>query len=196
LPSQREWSDSAGRPYVPRSVYLVDSARTLERAQSDANPGGGWAISREAEIATEQRHVDRVYARVETLRAEAQRNQREGHRLARPRTPGSLVERDAMVYHAARRTRALDAEYEGLVFGRLDLTGGEIRHIGRLGLRDANQEPLVVDWRAPASAAFYQATPEDPMGVIRRRVIRCSGPTVLGGEGDLLDTRADTSGLP
>src|SRR5262249_50645223 len=98
--------------------------------------------------------------------------------MARARTPGSLVERDAMVFHAARRLRALDAEYEGLVFGRLDLTNGETRHIGRLGLRDTDQEPLVVDWRAPASAAFYQATPEDPMGVVRRRVIRCSGPTV------------------
>jgi DNA helicase IV len=113
--------------------------------------------------------------------------------VARARTPGSLVERDAMVYHAARRIRALDAEYEGLVFGRLDLTGGEVRHIGRLGLRDANQEPLVVDWRAPASAAFYQATPQDPMSVVRRRVIRCSGPTVLDVEDDLLDASADTT---
>ena len=93
--------------------------------------------TREAEIAREQRHVDRVYARVDDLRAEAERSQREGHRLARARTPGSLVERDAMVFHAARRMRALDAEYEGLVFGRLDLTDGEVRHIGRLGLRDA-----------------------------------------------------------
>src|SRR5215472_13763088 len=150
-------------------------------------------ITREAEIATEQRHVDRVYARVEALRAEAERRQRDGHRMARARTPGSLVERDAMVFHAARRLRALDAEYEGLVFGRLDLAGGETRHIGRLGLRDADQESLVVDWRAPASAAFYQATPEDTMGVVRRRVIRCSGPTVLDVEDDLLDASADTS---
>jgi DNA helicase IV len=152
-------------------------------------------ITRDAEIATEQRHVDRVYARVEALRAEAERRQREGHRMARARTPGSLVERDAMVFHAARRLRALDAEYEGLVFGRLDLTTGETRHIGRLGLRDTDQEPLVVDWRAPASAAFYQATPEDPMGVVRRRVIRCSGPTVLDVEDDLLDASADTSAV-
>ena len=92
----------------------------------------------QAEIAAEQRHVDRVYARVETLRAEAERTQREGYRLARRPTPGSLVERDAMVYHAARRLRALDAEYEGLVFGRLDLHDGETRHIGRLGLRDVD----------------------------------------------------------
>jgi hypothetical protein len=170
----------------------VKSARTLERA---VRAGERATITRESEIALEQRHVDRVYARVATLRAEAERFQREGHRLARARTPGSLVERDAMVYHAARRIRALDAQYEGLVFGRLDLADGEVRHIGRLGLRDVDGDPLVVDWRAPASAAFYQATPEDPMGVVRRRVIRCSGPTVLDVEDDLLDVEADTGAI-
>jgi UvrD-like helicase C-terminal domain/UvrD/REP helicase N-terminal domain len=147
-------------------------------------------LTRQAEIAKEQSHVDRVYSRVETLRAEAEQIHREGYRIARARTPGSLVERDAMVYHAARRLRALDAEYEGLVFGRLDLRDGEARHIGRLGLRDRDYEPLVIDWRAPGAAAFYQATPEDPMEVVRRRVIRCSGPRVLDVEDDLLDVTA------
>ena len=146
---------------------------------------------RHREIANEQRHVDRVYARVDTLRAEAERIHKEGHRLARARTPGSLVERDAMVYHAARRLRELDAEYEGLVFGRLDLREGEVRHVGRLGLRDTDYEPLVIDWRAPGAAAFYQATAEEPMGVVRRRVIRCSGPKVLDVEDDLLDVDAE-----
>lgn len=145
---------------------------------------------RQIEIAAEQRHVDRVYARVEALRAEAAVAQREGYRLARARTPGSLVERDAMVYHAARRLRALDAEYEGLVFGRLDLVGGEIRHIGRIGLRDLDYEPLVIDWRAPGAAPFYQATPEDPMEVVRRRVIQCQGRAVLDISDDLLSTEA------
>jgi len=143
--------------------------------------------TREAEIAKEQHHVDRVYARVEDLRAEAAQAHRQGHQMAHARTPGSLVERDAMVFHTARRLRALDAEYEGLVFGRLDLTDGEVRHIGRLGLRDAAYEPLVVDWRAPGAAAFYQATAEEPMGVRRRRVISCRGPKVLDVEDDLID---------
>lgn len=147
-------------------------------------------MTRQAEIAKEQLHVDRVYARVETLRAEAEQIHREGHRIARARTPGSLVERDAMVYHATRRLRALDAEYEGLVFGRLDLRNGEAHHIGRLGLRDLDYEPLVIDWRAPGAAAFYQATPENPMDVVRRRVIRCGGPRVLDVEDDLLDVDA------
>jgi DNA helicase IV len=155
-------------------------------------------VTRQAEIAAEQRHVDRVYARVETMRAEAERLHREGHRLAGGRTPGSLVERDAMVYHAAQRLRALDAEYEGLVFGRLDLTDTAqppaVRHIGRLGLRDVNQEPLVIDWRAPGAAPFYQATAEEPMDVVRRRVIRCAGAKVLDIEDDLLDVAAAEEG--
>jgi DNA helicase IV len=153
-------------------------------------------VTRQAEIAAEQSHVDRVYARVETMRAEAQRLQKEGHRLARSRTPGSLVERDAMVFHAAQRLRALDAEYEGLVFGRLDMVNTETRHIGRLGLRDLKQEPLVIDWRAPGAAPFYQATAEEPMEVVRRRVIRCSGPKVLDIEDDLLDVDAASGDGP
>src|SRR5262249_14868969 len=151
------WRTARTRAPSPGERRTYSCTRSSSRGVCD--------ITRESEIALEQRHVDRVYARVETLRAEAERSQQEGHRLARAGTPGSLVERDAMVYHAARRIRALDAEYEGLVFGRLDLSGGEVRHIGRLGLRDGDGEPLVVDWRAPASAPFYQATPEDPMGV-------------------------------
>ncbi|HEY7224169.1 MAG TPA: UvrD-helicase domain-containing protein [Micromonosporaceae bacterium] len=150
-------------------------------------------VTRESEIAAEQRYVDRVYARVEALRAQTQRLQREGHRMAGARTPGSLVERDAMVYHAAVRLRALDAQYEGLVFGRLDMRSGETRHIGRLGLRDEEHRPLVIDWRAPGAAPFYQATAEDPQGVVRRRVIRCTGPKVVDVEDDLLDVEAATS---
>ncbi len=162
----------------------------------ETTPGGDGESTRQAEIAREQRHVDKVYARLETVRAEAERARREGYALARARTPGSLVERDAMVYHAAQRLRALDAEYEGLVFGRLDLVDGEVRHVGRLGLRDEEHEPLVIDWRAPGAAPFYQATAEQPLGVARRRVIRSTGPTVLDVEDDLLDVAgAEAAGV-
>ncbi|WP_157501945.1 hypothetical protein, partial [Leucobacter celer] len=70
--------------------------------------------------------------------------------------------------------------HEGLVFGRLDLTDDEVRHIGRIGVRDADYEPLVIDWRARAAEPFYRATPSDPMGVVRRRVLRCRDEKVLG----------------
>ena len=142
------------------------------------------------EIAAEQQHVDRVYARLTELRRDASRAEKEGYRLAGVGTFGALVERDAMVFHAARRRHALDTEYEGLVFGRLDLDTRAVHYVGRMGIRDENSQPLVVDWRAPAAAAFYRATPADPMGVVRRRMIQSSRERVIGIEDDLLDPEA------
>jgi DNA helicase IV len=142
------------------------------------------------EIAAEQQHVDRVYVRLAELRRNASRAEKEGYQLAGVGTFGALVERDAMVFHAARRRLALDTEYEGLVFGRLDLNTGAVHHVGRMGIRDENSQPLVVDWRAPAAAAFYRATPADPLGVVRRRMIQSRGERVTGIEDDLLDPEA------
>jgi DNA helicase IV len=128
-----------------------------------------------------------VYARLEILKKETAEIEAAGYQMARAGNFAALVERDAMVFHAARRRRLLDAEHEGLVFGRLDLQGGEIRYVGRLGLRDEDARALVIDWRAPAAAPFYRATPVDPMGVVRRRMIQSSGETVTAVEDDLLD---------
>ena len=73
------------------------------------------------------------------------------------------------------------------MFGRLDHTDSEIRYIGRIGVRDADYEPLVIDWRARAAEPFYRATATDPMTVVRRRVLRCRNDVVIGIEDDLLD---------
>ncbi|MGW7645153.1 HelD family protein [Streptomyces bobili] len=64
-----------------------------------------------------------------------------------------------------------------LFFGRLDFaegTGGEhaglAHHIGRVRVSEHPAvPPLVVDWRAPVSRAFYQASARDPQGVAVRR---------------------------
>ena len=130
-----------------------------------------------AELALEQAHVDRVYAELEKASRRAADVEADG--LARGRTSRTgdvrdeemtgLFERDALVYAAARRRSMIDKQYEGLVFGRLDLgteqstaAEREVRYIGRLGVRDDDYEPLVVDWRAPAASAFYRATPVTP----------------------------------
>jgi len=153
------------------------------------------------EIAREQAHVDRVYAELEKASLRAADVEADG--LARGRTSRTgdvrdeemtgLFERDALVYAAARRRSTIEKQYEGLVFGRLDLgeegstsAQRDVRYIGRLGVRDDDYEPLVIDWRAPAASAFYRATPVDPMGVIRRRVLRCRGADVVGVEDDLM----------
>jgi DNA helicase IV len=147
------------------------------------------------EIAVEQEHVDRVYTRLAELRRDASRAEKEGYQLAGVGTFGALVERDAMVFHAARRRHALDTEYEGLVFGRLDLQTGATHYVGRMGIRDESSQPLVVDWRAPAAAAFYRATPAEPLGVVRRRMIQSSREKVTGIEDDLLDPEAAPPGM-
>ncbi|MEQ6899883.1 AAA family ATPase [Nocardioides sp. YIM 152588] len=144
----------------------------------------------EREIATEQGFVDRVYQQLERAGDVARELAREGHSRGRLGHEGGLVERDAMVFQAAKRMAQLDAAHEGLVFGRLDLSEDvdrEPRYIGRIGLRDDDHDSLLVDWRAPAAAVFYQATAATPQNVIRRRVLRADGRTVVGVEDELLD---------
>jgi DNA helicase IV len=154
------------------------------------------------EIEAEQAFVDRVYVQLERSATAAQALAREGIGRASLGHEGGLVERDAMVFQAARRIAQLDAAHEGLVFGRLDLReelDPEPRYVGRIGLRDENRDSLLIDWRAPAAAVFYQATAAEPEGVVRRRVLRSSGQRVEGVEDELLDAEAlesDSRDLP
>jgi DNA helicase IV len=152
--------------------------------------------TRQDEITAEQRHVDRVYARLTQLREEAKELRSAGYRRGQERHPGALFERDVMVFQASRMLRELETEHEGLVFGRLDKVAGQIQYVGRLGVRDPDFEPLVIDWRAPAAAAFYRATPENPMEVVRRRTIRSFGQRVLDLTDDLLMPDAAPDGMP
>ncbi|WP_254185317.1 HelD family protein [Nocardioides panacis] len=146
------------------------------------------------ELEHEQEFVDGVYEQLERSTKNAQELAREGHGRAHLGHEGGLVERDAMVFQAAKRIATLNAAHEGLVFGRLDLsTPGEApRYIGRIGLRDEDRDTLLIDWRAPAAAVFYQATAADPQGVVRRRVLRCAGAKVVAVEDDLLDSEIET----
>ncbi|MEO3891176.1 AAA family ATPase [Nonomuraea sp. B5E05] len=57
-----------------------------------------------------------------------------------------------------------DHEHEG----ESDDLPGTI-YVGRRHVHDGHSRPLVIDWRAPVSRAFYQASPADPMGIERRR---------------------------
>lgn len=156
------------------------------------------------ELAVEQAHVDAVYARLDEATRTARTAAEAGHSLyrsdretwVREEDGTALFERDAFAYQAARRLAVLDAEHEGLVFGRLDHDDREVRYIGRLGVRDEDYEPLVIDWRAPAAEPFYRATPSRPMDVVRRRVLRCRSDRVVGIEDDLLDASQQRDDLP
>ena len=60
-------------------------------------------------------------------------------------------------------------------------------YIGRIGLRDDELEPRLIDWRAPAAHPFYAATPKDPNGLIRRRHIYTRNRTVTGVDDEVFD---------
>lgn len=139
------------------------------------------------EIDAEQAYVDTVYERLDASAKMAQSLVVEGLARGHVGNEGGLVERDAMVYQASLRLSALNAAHDGLVFGRLNLLDGSSRYVGRIGVRDAEREILLIDWRAPAAAIFYQATAQEPSGVVRRRVLRCANDKVIGVEDDLLD---------
>ncbi|MFJ3158726.1 HelD family protein [Streptomyces kanasensis] len=171
---------------------------------------------RDREIGVEQDHLDQVYRRLEEKIHEAEFLMRDAARQGQVGTPGALAERDAQVFRAGVHLNRLNSEFEDFLFGRIDLLRGkdgqkgpdgaytsvepaddavrpdataeiaETLHIGRIGVLDTDYSPLVIDWRAPAAAPFYRATPVDPGRVVRRRVIRSKGRRVLGVEDDLM----------
>src|SRR4051812_38274629 len=76
----------------------------------------------------------------------------------------------------AQRLASLTAEPDAPpFFGRIDRDredgrrGLETFHVGRRHVRDTSGDPVVIDWRAPVSRAFYRATADDRMGVRLRR---------------------------
>ncbi|MER8116137.1 UvrD-helicase domain-containing protein [Streptomyces sp. NPDC094031] len=185
---------------------------------------------RDREISVEQAHLDRVYRRLEEKIHEAEFLMNDAAQRGQVGTPGALAERDAQVFRAGVHLNRLNNEFEDFLFGRIDLLLGkdgkkgpdgaytavepaegavredntadiaETLHIGRIGVLDAEYAPLVIDWRAPAAAPFYRATPVEPGRVVRRRVIRSKGRRVLGVEDDLmrpaLTARLDGRELP
>ncbi|WP_380282832.1 HelD family protein [Kitasatospora purpeofusca] len=103
-------------------------------------------------------------------------------------------ERQSAAERLAREVRRLEGAEGGLVFGRIDLADGTALRIGRLGLqRDEEELPALVDWRADAARAFYEATPVHPMGLRRRRHLRLAQRAVVGVSDELLDGSEPTA---
>ncbi|MGQ4510736.1 hypothetical protein [Streptomyces sp. DW26H14] len=110
-----------------------------------------------------------------------------------PGDAAEAYEREVAAERLTREVRRLEAAEEGMVFGRIDRADGTVLRVGRLGLqRDADELPLLLDWRAEAARPFYEATPVHPMGLRRRRHLRLAGRTVVGVSDELLDGSAPT----
>src|ERR1700722_13638292 len=150
---------------------------------SQTNSAGTTAIGQE------QANLDMLYrlldeARDRTDRALAQTHGSGGAGGAFQ----ARIEREVTAAEQARRLAQLNAVGHGLCFGRTD---GDPKapkdpespddpaatlYIGRIGLRDDEHEPRLIDWRAPAAHPFYAATPTDPNGLFRRRPLYPGDP--------------------
>src|SRR5215813_7199705 len=118
--------------------------------------------------------------------------------VGRGGTHQARLERDAAAAHTRRRLAALNIGNAPLCFGRIDLEPepGDDRpdddryYIGRISVTEADQTPLVVDWRAPVAEPFYRATAVEPMGVVRRRHFQTHGRELIGIDDEVFDSEA------
>ncbi|WP_235967607.1 HelD family protein [Streptomyces mesophilus] len=125
----------------------------------------------------------------------------------------SGADAEVLGYQLRSRAKEMTELPEGpLFFGRLDFAGvrdggvagdhrGQSYHIGRLRISEhPAAPPLVVDWRAPVSRAFYRAGAHDPQGVaVRRRFgwapgSRGASADLTGFEDELLGQGEELSG--
>ncbi len=152
---------------------------------SQTNSTGATAIGQE------QAYLDTLYRLLDEARDRTERALTRTHGAgAAGGTLQARVERDITAAEQARRLAQLNAVEHGLCFGRTDADpDSPLRtlYIGRIGLRDDEHEPRLIDWRAPAAHSFYAATPKDPNGLIRRRHIYTRSRTVTGVDDEVFD---------
>ncbi len=158
----------------------------------------------ETAIGQEQAYIDMLYRLLDAARERTERALAQTHgRGSAGGTFQARVEREVTAGEQGRRLAQLNAVEHGLCFGRTDADpagdpaadpagdttgdGAATLYIGRIGLRDDQLEPRLIDWRAPAAHPFYAATPKDPNGLIRRRHIYTRNRTVTGVDDEVFD---------
>ncbi|MER6140925.1 ATP-binding domain-containing protein [Streptomyces sparsogenes] len=117
------------------------------------------------------------------------------------------VNAEALQHQVDQRIKALaDLAHTPLFFGRLDYlhapgaeaaegAEGESFYIGRRHVHDADGDPMVIDWRAPVSQAFYQASKKAPMDVGLRRRFGYTGGELTAYEDEHLTDPAEEEGV-
>jgi DNA helicase IV len=128
-------------------------------------------------LRSERSYVAGLYMRLDAERARVKR----AYNAALRGNGGTPMERDVEVRALAKDVKRLDVADNGLCFGRLDTLSGDHSYIGRIGLFDEENEyePVLLDWRAPASRAFYVATAANPENMRRRRQFHTRGRHVV-----------------
>ena len=144
------------------------------------------------DLTAEQAYIDRAYECLEDARTTASRLKGMVE-VGVGGTEQARFEREVIFDTVAHRLTQLHLGDAALCFGRIDRDpdeGGETFYIGRLAVSDDQQEPLVIDWRAPVAEPFYRATGRQAMGLARRRHFATRGRQVLGIEDELFGEHA------
>ena len=144
------------------------------------------------DLAAEQAYIDRAYDCLDEARTAA--NRLKGMvEVGKGGTEQARFERQVSFDTVTYRLTQLHLGDASLLFGRIDRDpdeGGETFYIGRMAVSDRNQEPVVVDWRAPVAEPFYRATGRQNMGLARRRYFATRGRQLLGIEDELFGEHA------
>ena len=142
-------------------------------------------MDRHPELESEQAYLDYAHDALDAARQRVL----ELRRLSDPVREGThqaRIEREVVEDTIRSRMAQLDVGDASLVFGRIDPQASEEHfYIGRVAVADADQEPVVVDWRAPIAESFYRATGRVPMGLARRRHFATRGRHLLGIEDEV-----------
>lgn len=145
------------------------------------------------ELQREQDYVATLYARLDALQREAEQQLTAVRKLNVGGNHQSRSERDTFARLYEDRIVQLREVDDRLAFGRLETVSDDdsgepvYRYIGRLGLRDEDQQPILLDWRVPQASAFYQATAATPLGARARRHLLSKGRRIIRIEDEILD---------
>jgi DNA helicase IV len=136
----------------------------------------------ESDLESERIHLAESRAALARMRARAQHLFHTGDTVA-----GDAYSAETLGTTLRRRMAELaDNPDTPLFFGRLTFTDREDFHIGRRHVTDDAGEPMVLDWRAPLSRTFYQASARDPQDVAVRRRFGFAAGRLTGFEDEHL----------
>lgn len=114
--------------------------------------------SYEEELAAEQKYLDSA------LEA---RKATEVYSASAKYTAANNAELEAWRNFHAQKPRI--RPNEPVAFGRVDPEDDDVLYIGKQSIRTADKDLLVISWKAPAAAPYYQATAGDKRGLKRKR---------------------------
>ncbi|MGW0982183.1 HelD family protein [Streptomyces xiamenensis] len=142
----------------------------------------------------ERAHLAASRAALRTMRAEA-----EGLDISD--VTANWVNAEVLASELAQRIKSLaDLAHTPLFFGRVDYEHdlgeaddetGRRFYIGRRHVHDADGDPMVIDWRAPASRPYYGASKKDPQDVALRRRFGYDGGELTAYEDEHLTDPAE-----